>query len=211
MGRNSGAPRGTEGRGLSVAAALDELRFGRENTLDLRSSLPSGPEATRRAEAFLRERQVAQSREVLIITGRGNQSEGGVAVVRPAVAGALAKLRRLGVVDGWQEHTPGSFVVTPAPITALLEAPRRHGDQTAAVVRNDTAFAGLAEETRMALRALAIRSLQALGAPVSEPFVHDEMQRQFSVLGRSIPPEPGRDAKLRLAAETAMDELDAAE
>jgi len=194
-----------------VAAAFDELRFGRENTLDLRSSLPSGPEAARRAEAFLRERQVARAREVLVITGRGNQSEGGVAVVRPAVAGALAKLRRRGVVEGWQEHTPGSFVVTPALITALFEAPRRHGDQPEFVVMEDSAFAGLAEDTRVALRALAIRSLQALGAPVNEPFVHDEMQRQFSALGRSIPSEPGRDAKLRIAAETAMDELDAAE
>jgi hypothetical protein len=194
-----------------VAAAFDEVRFGRGNTLDLRSGLPSGPEATRRAEAFLRERQVAQSREVLVITGRGNQSEGGVAVVRPAVAGALAKLRRLGVVEGWQEHTPGSFVVTPAPITALFEAPRRHGEPSAIVVMDDKVFAGLAEETRVALRALAIRSLQALGAPADEPFVRDEMQRQFSVLGKSIPPEPGRDAKLRIAAEAAIEELDAAE
>lgn len=194
-----------------MAAAFDELRFGRENTLDLRTSLPSGPEAARRAEAFLRERQMAKSRPVLVVTGRGNQSEGGVAVVRPAVASALAKLRRQGVVEGWQEHTPGSFVVTPALITALFEAPRRHGDQAAAVVPDQAAFAGLAEDTRMALRALAIRSLQALGAPVNEPFVHDEMQRQLSALGRSIPPGSGRDAKLRIAAEIAMDELDAAE
>lgn len=194
-----------------MASAFDVLRFGRQNTLDLRSSLPSGPEAARRAEAFLRERQVAQSREVLVITGRGNQSEGGVAVVRPTVVAALSRLRRLGVVDGWQEHTPGSFVVTPALITALFEAPRRRRDQAEAVVVDDTAFAGLAEETRRALRALAIRSLQALGAPADEPFVHDEMQRQFSMLGRSIPPAAGRDTQLRLAAELAMDELDAAE
>ncbi len=211
MGRNSGSSRGAGGRFPSVAAAFDELRFGRENTLDLRTSLPSGPEAARRAEAFLRERQMAKSRPVLVVTGRGNQSEGGVAVVRPAVASALAKLRRQGVVEGWQEHTPGSFVVTPALITALFEAPRRHGDQAAAVVPDQAAFAGLAEDTRMALRALAIRSLQALGAPVNEPFVHDEMQRQLSALGRSIPPGSGRDAKLRIAAEIAMDELDAAE
>src|SRR3989304_6999857 len=101
------------------------LRFGRENTLDLRSSLPTGAEAAHRAELFLRERQVASAPEVLVITGRGNQSADGVPVVRPAVAAVLARLRRQGVVAGWQEHTPGSFVVTPAPITALLEAPRR--------------------------------------------------------------------------------------
>jgi hypothetical protein len=194
-----------------VAAAFDELRFGRDNTLDLRSSLPTALEATRRAEAFLRERQVAQAREVLLVTGRGNQSEGGVAVVRPAVAGLLAKLRRRGVVEGWQEHTPGSFVVTPAPITALFEAPRRHGDRTEAVVMDGEGFAGLSDGTRMALRTLAIRSLQALGGPVDESFVQDEIRRQFSALGRSIPPEPNRDAQLRAAANAALDELDDAE
>lgn len=191
-----------------MAAAFDELHFGRGNTLDVRSSLPTGPEAMRRVEAFLRERQVARAREVLVITGRGNRSEGGVAVVRPAVASTLARLRRLGIVQGWKEHTPGSFVVTPAPITALLEAPRRHGDVVEAVAVNEAAFAGLAEGTRTALRALAVRSLQALGAPVDEPFVLDEMQRQFSALGRSIPPDRHRDARLRAAAEAAVDELD---
>lgn len=211
MGRNKGAPRGSEGRTPSPATAFDELRFGRENSLDLRSSLPSGIEATRRAEAFLRERQMAHAHEVLVITGRGNQSEGGVAVVRPAVADTLAKLRRLGVVKGWQEHTPGSFVVAPAPITALFDAPRRHGDRTVAVALDGEALAGLSDATRMALRELAIRSLQALGSPASESFVHDEMRRQFSALGRSIPPDPDRDAHLRDAAEAALEELDDAE
>lgn len=211
MGRNSGIPRGAGGRVPSVAAAFDELRFGRANTLDLRSSLPTALEATRRAEAFLRERQVAQAREVLVVTGRGNQSENGVAVVRPAVAGILTRLRRCGVVEGWQEHTPGSFVVTPAPITALFEAPRRHGDRTEAVVMDSEGFAGLSDGTRMALRTLAIRSLQALGGPVDESFVQDEIRRQFSALGRSIPPDSNRDAQLRAAANAALDELDDAE
>jgi len=194
-----------------VAAAFDALRFGRANTLDLRTALPTGFEATRRAEAFLRERQMAQAAEVLVITGRGNQSADGIPVVRPAVAGALAKLRRRGVVESWQEHSPGSFVVIPAPIKALFEAPRRHGDLAAAAVVDDKAFAGLADRTRMALQRLAVRSLQQLGAPAVEPFVHDEMQRQFSALGRSIPPGSDRDARLRAAAETTLDELDDAE
>lgn len=211
MGRGDKASGGTKGRPPSVAAAFDEVRFGRENTLDLRTSLPTGLEAARRAEAFLRERQVARAPEVLVITGRGNQSEGGVPVVRPAVAGALARLRRLGVVEAWKEHTAGSFVVTPAPITALFEAPRRHGDLATAVVEDDAAFAGLSERTRLTLRRLAIRSLQGLGAPVDGPFVQHEMQRQFSALGRSIPPGLNRDAALRVAAESALEELDDAE
>jgi hypothetical protein len=99
-------------------------------------------------------------------------------------------------------------VVNPAPIKALFEVPRRHGDLTVAAVEDDPAFAGLANGTRMALHRLAVRSLQALGAPPVEPFVHDEMQRQFSVLGRSIPSGSDRDARLRAAAEATLDELD---
>lgn len=191
-----------------MAAAFDELRFGHENTLDLRSSLPSGVDAAHRAEAFLRERQVASAREVLVITGRGNQSLDGVPVVRPAVAAALARLRRRGVVAGWREHTPGSFVVEPAPISALFEAPRRHGDIAPEAPTEHQALGGLDVRTQLALRRLAIRSLHALGAPADESFVHDEMQRQFSALGRSIPPSAHRDAQLRVAAETALDEMD---
>jgi hypothetical protein len=195
-----------------VAAAFDTLRFGRENTLDLRSGLPTGADAAHRAALFLRQRQMDGAREVLVITGRGNQSTDGVPVVRPAVAAVLARLRRQGVITGWEEHTPGSFVVTPASITALLEAPRRRRDAAAPVVAADPeGLAALDAATRQMLRALAIRSLQALGAPVLESFVHDEMQRQFSVLGASIPDGPNREARFRVAAETALDELDGAE
>jgi hypothetical protein len=194
-----------------MAAAFDTLRFGRENTLDLRSGLPSGADAAHRAALFLRERQMATASEVLVITGRGNQSEGGVPVVRPAVAAVLARLRRQGVVTGWQEHTPGSFVVTPAPITALLEAPRRRRDTVQPAMADPAGLAGLDAATRQVLRRLAIRSLQALGAPVGESFVHDEMQRQFSVLGASIPDGAHREARFRAAAERALDELDGAE
>ncbi len=210
MGRNSRIPRKTEGHGPSVAAAFDELRYGRGNTLDLRSSLPTGAEAVRRLEAFLRERQVAHAAEVLVITGRGNQSVDQVPVVRPAVVTGLGRLRRLGVVTGWQEHTPGSFVVTPAPITALFDAPRRHGDRDTAVVVDAREFDGLEPETRLALRQLAIQALQGLGVPADERFVLDEMQRQFSALGRSVQPGPNRDARLRAAADAARDELDGA-
>lgn len=186
------------------------LRFGRENTLDLRSSLPSGADAAHRAELFLRQRQMDSAKEVLVITGRGNQSADGIPVVRPAVAAVLARLRRQGVVASWQEHTPGSFAITPAPITALLEAPRRRRDPVEPVASDPAELAGLAAATRQTLRALAIRSLQVLGAPVDESFVRDEMQRQFSVLGASIPDGPNRDTRLRVAAETALDELDGA-
>lgn len=194
-----------------MSSAFDELRFGRENTLDLRSSLPTGAAAAQRAEAFLRERQVASAPAVLVITGRGNQSAGGIAIVRPAVEAALARLRRGGVVSGWQEHTPGSFVVTPAPIRALFEAPKRHGTVTEETPTEGAALAGLDASTDQALRLLAIRALQALGAPTDEMFVHDEMQRQYTALCQSIPPGSDREALLRAAATRALDELDDAE
>ncbi|MBA4073050.1 MAG: hypothetical protein C0497_14635 [Gemmatimonas sp.] len=211
MARGDRASRTARPAGPAVAAAFDTLRFGRENTLDLRSSLPTGAEAARQAELFLRERQVASANEVLVITGRGNQSTDGVPVVRPAVVGVLTRLRRQGVVTRWNEHTAGSFAVTPAPITALLEVPRRRRYPVKPAVADPAGLADLDPATRQTLRALAIRSLQALGAPVRESFVHDEMQRQFSVLGASIPDGPDREARLRVAAETALDELDDAE
>jgi hypothetical protein len=209
--RNSGAPVSRRPGGPAVAAAFDALRFGREQTLDLRSSLPTGVEAARRAEIFLRERQVTGAREVLVITGRGNQSLDGVPVVRPAVAALLAKLRRRGVVADWKEHTPGSFVVVPASIRTLLEAPRRHRTPVAPTPLDPAEFAGLAASTRRVLRRLAIRSLAALGAPDGESFVQDEMQRQFSILAASVSAGPHREARLRAAAERALDEMDDAE
>ena len=211
MARGDRASRKARPASPAVAAAFDSLRFGRENTLDLRASLPSGAEAAYRAELFLRQRQMDSAHEVLVITGRGNQSADGVPVVRPAVATVLARLRRQGVVAGWEEHTPGSFAVTPAPITALLEAPRRRRDPVERDVADPAGLAGLEPATQQTLRQLAIRSLQALGAPVRESFVRDEMQRQFSVLGASIPEGPNREARLRVAAETALDELDGTE
>jgi len=78
-------------------------------------------------------------------------------------------------------------------------------------VADPAGLAGLEPATQQTLRQLAIRSLQALGAPVGESFVLDEMQRQFSVLGASIPDGPNRETRLRGAAEKALDELDGAE
>ncbi len=211
MRRNSGASRSTRPAVPAVAAAFDALRFGRENTLDLRTHLPTGVDAAHRAELFLRERQMAKATEVLVITGRGKGSPDGIAVVRPAILARLAKLRRHGVVQAWQEHTAGSFVVQPAPIRALFERPRRHGEPAFAAVADPDALRGLTDATRRALRRLAERALNTLGAPATESFIQDEMQRQFSVLAASIPSSQNRDAQLRHAALAALDELDDAE
>ena len=107
--------------------AFDEARF-KGRTLNLRESLPTVAEASRRTESWLREQQVAAAGEVLIVTGRGNNSEGGVSPVREAVIRLLHLLRRRGVVSAHAEHTPGSFVVDLAPLQALVDAPSRSRD-----------------------------------------------------------------------------------
>ena len=74
-------PQRSEGlKGLRQA--FDEVRFGGQRTLNLRDTLPTAAAATARTEAWLRQQQVDSAGEVLIVTGRGNQSEGGVPVLR---------------------------------------------------------------------------------------------------------------------------------
>jgi hypothetical protein len=168
----------------SLHAAFDEARFGAGRTLNLREGLPTGAEARRRAEAWLRGKQVEHAGDVLIITGRGNSSPGHVPVVREEVRTLLASLRRRGVVDAVQEHTPGSFVVALAPLRRLFEAaPRRSGAGPARRVADPAALAGLAPPTRVRLRHLATLALEALGMRAAPPaFIEAEMQRQFAIL-----------------------------
>src|SRR5437763_475330 len=99
--------------------AFDEATFGSKNTLNLRESLPTPADARFRTESWLRERQVSKAGDVLVITGRGNNSPGGISPVRETVAALLPQLRRRGVVSDWREHSPGSFVVKLAPINSL--------------------------------------------------------------------------------------------
>src|SRR5438128_1836248 len=82
-------------RGLAgLQQAFDEARFGSERTLNLRASLPTGAEAAQRLENWLRQHQVSRSLEVLIITGRGNNSDDGVSKVREASIRVFHELRR---------------------------------------------------------------------------------------------------------------------
>ena len=188
--------------------AFDEVRFGAERTLNLRASLPTADEATRRADAWLRQQQVAAPGEVLGITGRGNGSHDGVSVVREAVIRLLHSLKRRGVVAGHEEHTPGSFVVTLAPMHALLEpAPRRREPPPRPA--DPPSLEALNVETRARLRDLAEHALDALGVRDREPFLRDEMLRQFGTPSAAIPPGPDRERRLRDAIDRAMDEYEA--
>ena len=189
--------------------AFDEARFGPTRTLNLRASLPTGYEAATRLERWLRQHQVQQSSEVLVITGRGNNSEAGISVVREASIRVLHELKRKGVVEDFAEHTPGSFVVTLATMRAMLDAPGRRREQTpppkpAAPPTLDA----LTEETRQALRVLAERSLDALGVRDRTPFLEGEMLRLFGSLASTVPEGPDRERRLRTAIRAVMSEYD---
>jgi len=187
--------------------AFDEARFGASRTLNLRESLPTVDQATARTELWLRQQQIDRAEEVLIVTGRGNRSEAGFSVVRAAVIRLLHALRRRGVVSGHQEHTPGSFVVTLAPVSALWEAPKRNAGRGApAPPKVPPTLDALDEETRGLLRNLAERSLEGLGIQETAEFLQGEMLKQFGAIAATVGDAPDREARLRAAVRAALDQ-----
>lgn len=189
-----------------LARALDDARFGPARTLDLRTGLPSVSEALRRAEPWLRERQMALAGEVLIITGRGAGSPGGIGAIRNAIADLLIRLRRAGVVTSTKEHNPGAYSVVLAPIRTLFETSPRTRNRTPEpnLSADPAGLAILDVETKAELRRLAEYTLAELGAPITQTFVNDEMLRHFSLLSRGIDPEEGdRVSRLRFVVTAA--------
>jgi len=195
---------------IALHRAFDEARFGPARTLDLRTSLPSGAEAARRAEPWLRERQMARAGDVLVITGRGRGSPGGIAVVREVIRKLIGTLKRKGVVSAVAEHTAGSFVVTLAPVRALFETvPRSRSNDARVRAADPKELRALDAPTRATLRGLAERSLEVLGAPRTEGFVHDEMVRQFSILSSAVAhDETDREGRLQFLIEAARNAFD---
>jgi hypothetical protein len=190
--------------------AFDEARFGAERTLNLRASLPTADEAVRRADAWLRQQQIAQLGDVLVITGRGKGSPEGISVVREAVIRLLHSLKRKGVVASHEEHTPGSFVVKLAPMHELLEAPRRRRDtrRRQPLPASPASLEALQPQTRDLLRDLASHALDHLGVHDREPFLEGEMVRQFSLLTAAMPKGVDRERWLREAIRRAMEAYD---
>jgi hypothetical protein len=202
------APRRLHGL-TGLQQAFDEVRFGSARTLNLRATLPTASEAATRLERWLRQHQVQQSGEVLVITGRGNNSADGVSVVREAGIRVLYELRRKGVIGGFTEHTPGSFVVELAPMQAMFDAAKRRREhEPPPAPAEPPSLAALSEETRDLLRALAERSLDALGIKDRTPFVDGEMLKLFGVLAVTVPPGPDRERRLCIAIRAAMSEYD---
>ena len=196
-------------RGLAgLQQAFDEVRFGVARTLNLRESLPSGAEAARRVDAWLRQQQVEQAGELLVITGRGNNSESGIAVVREATVRVFHELRRKGIVQEFAEHTPGSFVVTVAPMKHERDARSRGEAAPVPPPPVPRTLSALDESTRERLRVLAERSLDALGVRERGPFVENEMLRLFGELAAGAGDGSDREARLRAAIDRALDEVD---
>jgi len=193
----------------SVWKAFDEAAFGPKNTLNLRESLPTAADARYRAEAWLRERQIGRAGEVLLITGRGNQSPGGVSAVRAAIVALLPNLRRRGVVSEWREHSPGSFVVKLGSISSLLDAPRRKRDRvTVATPADPESLAQLDTKTLSLLRRLAVRSLESLGVRDIDKFVDSEMLSKFNSLAAGIAPGVEGERRLREVISAVLEQLD---
>lgn len=195
---------------IALHRAFDEARFGPARTLDLRAMMPTGAEAARRAEPWLRERQMARAGDVLVITGRGKGSHGGVAVVREAVRKLFGTLKRKGVIAGIEEHTAGSFVVTLAPVRALFETvPRSRSNDSHVRPGDPKELRALDAPTRAQLRSLAEQSLDVLGAPRTDSLVHDEMVRQFAILSSAVAhDETDREGRLQFLIGAARDAFD---
>jgi hypothetical protein len=189
-------------RGLG---SLERARFGPLRTLNVRASMLSGEESARRVESWLRSKQVELTGEVLIITGRGTGSIGGVPVVKEATQRVLARLRRAGVIRAFGEDTPGSFVVQLATIRSLLEAPKRREKGQPASLRKTSSIQGLRAETRDQLRYLAGRAIDALGVKrATDSQINVEMERQFSVIARTAPSGVDTDKWLESAISRAL-------
>ncbi len=95
-----------------------------------------------------------------------------------------------------------------APMSALLDAPRRRRDKqgTTRPSRSAEVLKGLAPGTFQALRDLAVRNLDSLGVVETDQFVDEEMAHTFSSLVAGIPEGPRREEMLRDAIRQAMEE-----
>jgi Smr domain-containing protein len=188
--------------------ALDEAAFGSERILNLRELLPTAAEARLRTDMWLRSRQVVKSQEVLIITGRGNQSVGGVGIIRQEILQMLPGLRRRGVVESWKEHNQGAIAVKLAPMSKLLSETKRRRDNGNSMPpeQDPQSLSALGADTLRLLRQLATQNLDALGVKDSGAFMEQEMVRNFSTLANAIPAGENREARLREAIIAAIEE-----
>ena len=124
----------------------------------------------------------------------------------------MPSLRRRGVVKSWREHTPGSIVVTLAPVTTLLSAAKRNRerehDSGEVAIATPESLLALDPETLAQLRRLATLTIESLGVDNAGPFVEDEMQRVFATLTITLPVSTDREGTLQRAIRSAIDEME---
>ena len=191
---------------VGLHEAFDDVRFGAANILNLRESLPTVADATRRAETWIRQKQVEGAAEVLVITGRGKGSDDGVSPVREGIIRLIASLRRRGILERHEEHNAGSFSIQLAPLQAMIDAPRRRREPRRPAPPVKPELAGLTKATRALLRDVAERSLDSLGVKNTSAFIEAEMLRQLVALDAAIPGAPNRDTLLRAALEHTLNQ-----
>lgn len=194
----------------ALPRAFDEVRFGPNRTLNLRPLQPTATQAARHVEQWLRLKQIEGASEVLLITGRGNQSVDRYSPVREAVVKLLPSLRRRNVIQHYLEHTAGSFVVEPAPMSALFDAPKRRRERQRPVEQvSPVSLAALEADTVRQLRDLAVLTLAGLGVrSPSAVVLRDEMQHQFTQLTAGIPAGADQEAVLQQAIQRAAEEFE---
>jgi hypothetical protein len=94
-------------------------------------------------------------------------------------------------------------------VSALWESPRRNGGRGVETQHATLpSLEALDDSTRALLRALAERTLDALGVKAPERFVDTEMLRQFGVIAKAVGPGPGREERLRSAIRNALEQLE---
>lgn len=193
-----------------INRAFDEVRFGAARTLNLRAQQPTAMQAVTQTESWLRTLQVQGVIEALIVTGRGQRSLDGYSPVREAIVRLLPSLRRRNVIERFEEHTPGSFVVTFAPVRSLFEAPARRREKSARTpIPMPAALLALDDETQNQLRDLSMMSLAVLGLQSPTPAqVESEMCRQFAALTIGLPADGDREALLQQAMMRAAEEYE---
>jgi hypothetical protein len=106
------------------------------------------------------------------------------------------------------EHTPGSFVVTFAKLTAVRDAPQRSRNPHELPPRDPAQLAALEPETRVLLRRLAQRSIEELGVEPTADFVEHEMLEQFAAAAPGVSEGSDREKRLRDALRAALHEYD---
>ena len=128
--------------------------------------------------------------------------------MREAVIRLLHALKRRGVVAGHQEHTPGSFVVELAPVSALWESPRRNrgrGVASPPPTRRRRSTTSTTTRGRCCAISPSARS-RGLACKDTAAFLQGEMLKQFGAIAATVGDAPGREARFKRAVRAALDQ-----